>query len=279
MKFGPLQKHYFDADEGAFSIVTHDEYDNSQITITDGDGEADILISAIGEGNIPREAAKGKKTDLFLWASGGVVKPIKLTINFPKKTKNELRIYRNAGQGFAYKEGDVWFVFRRKRDLFVGSLPEKVWRSLGRLDEEDEIYTASIYDEPEQAVSDPRLVKSLKYPRARKTALLALEAAKYRCEVEPTIPLFIARRTGKPYLEPHHLIPMALQRSFRSKNLDHVDNIYALSPHHHRRVHLGTPADSRDVVEHLLSRRSKVLVHYGVTSDDVLGFYNCLDIS
>ena len=279
MKFGALQKSYFDADEGAFSVVTFDERDNSQITVTNRDGEADIIISLVGEANIPRERAKGKKTDLNLWQAVGKEKPISLTINFPKREGNELRIYRKARLGFGYEEGDIWFVFRRGRKLFVGSLPEKVWRSIGRLDEEDEIYTAAIYDEPEQMASNPRLVTALQYPRSRRKALYALEKAHYKCEVDPTIPLFIARRTGRPYLEPHHLIPMALQKSFRSKTLDHTDNIYALSPHHHRRVHLGTPDASKDVVERLLARRATVLSRYGVTSDDVLGFYNCLKIA
>jgi len=40
MKFGVLQKEYFKADEGAYSVVTFDERDHSQITITDADGEA-----------------------------------------------------------------------------------------------------------------------------------------------------------------------------------------------------------------------------------------------
>jgi 5-methylcytosine-specific restriction protein A len=277
MKFGLLQKQYFNADEGAYSVVTFDERDNSQITITEGDGESDILISVIGEDKIPRKAARSTKTDLFLWEAGGAIKPIQLTVNFPKTKGRELRIYRNKNQGFGYEEGDVWFVFRRGKRLFVGSLPEPVWRSIGRLDEEDEAYTAMIY-EPEEAAANPRLVKALQYPRDRRKALLVFEAAGYKCEVEPSIPLFTARRTGKPYLEPHHLIPMSLQKSFHGKNLDHQDNIYALSPHHHRRVHLGTPEDSHSIVDLLLARRSHVLKRFWVKAEDILGFYNCLKI-
>jgi len=214
---------------------------------------------------------------MYLWKPDGTESPIDLTINFPKKKGNELRIYRKKSQGFGYEEGDIWFVFRRKKKLYVGSLPEEVWRSIGKIDEEDEIYTSLIY-EPEKTAANPRLVKALQYPRDRRKALNVFLASGYKCEVEPEIQLFTARRTQKPYLEPHHLIPMSLQKSFGAVNLDHEDNIYALSPHHHRRVHLGTTTDSREVVEKLLERRDPVLKRFRVTVDDILGFYNCLEI-
>jgi 5-methylcytosine-specific restriction protein A len=156
-------------------------------------------------------------------------------------------------------------------------LPEVAWRSIGRADLEDADYAESIYELPLPA-GESRLVKSFQYPRSRKVAIHALKRAKYTCEVEPTIRLFIARSTGTPYLEPHHLIPMSLQGSFKSISLDHTDNVYALSPHHHRRIHFGLPADSQEVVETLLCRRSSLLKKYGVSQDDILGFYNCLKI-
>jgi 5-methylcytosine-specific restriction protein A len=272
MKFGLLQRLFFKAGKGAYSIVTADERHNSQITITDRDGESEILVSIIGEKNIPRSAAKGSKTRVNLWTPEGSDGVIELTINFPKATGSELRIYRNARDGFAYNAGDVWFVFSRGRKLFVGSMPENQWRSIGRLDDADEAYTASIY-EPEQLAADPRLTKTLRYPRDRAKALAAFKRAHYKCEVEPGIPLFIAGRTGRPYLEPHHLVPLSMQKEFRL-SLDHTDNIYALSPHHHRRIHLGTPPDGREVIHRLLDRRKRVLTRFGVTDDEVIGFYN-----
>jgi 5-methylcytosine-specific restriction protein A len=274
MKFGPLQKEFFNADEGAYSIVTSDERKKGQITITNHDGESEILISVLGEANIPRESAKRKPTILNLWRDHTLFTPINLTINFPKKHKRELRIYRKSTGGFAYEQGDVWFIFRRKKQLFVGSLPEKAWREMGRIDVDDAAYTSLIYEEDRKAKA-AKLVQAMRYPRDPETARRALESARYMCEAEPAIALFQSRRTGKPYLEPHHLIPMALQKDFGAKSLDHVDNIYALSPHHHRRVHYGATKEVTDVLDRLLGRRRAVLKRFGVSEGDILGFYNC----
>jgi hypothetical protein len=59
MKFSALQKVFFDAEQGAYSIVTADERSNSQLTITDTDGESEIVISAVGASSIPRQAEQG----------------------------------------------------------------------------------------------------------------------------------------------------------------------------------------------------------------------------
>lgn len=275
MKFSALQKVYFGADDGAYSIVTLDERKKSQITITDADGESDIVVSAIGAASIPRAAAKALRTKLNLWEAPKKSKPIELTINFPKKTKNELRVYRNTLDGFGYEEGDVWFVFTSKRKLYIGSMPEKDWRKIGRLDEEDSLYTGSIY-EPDIVL--PKSVSVLRHHRSRETALEAISRSVFKCEAEPGISLFTARSSGNPYLEPHHLIPVSLAGAF-SKSLDHLDNIYALSPHHHRRIHFGKVEDCVDVIDRLLHRRSSVLSRYGVTPANIVEFYNCNKIS
>lgn len=275
MKFSALQKVYFDADDGAYSVVTPDERKHRQLTITDLDGESEIVISALGLSSIPRESASSAKSKLWLWEGHHIAKPIELTINFPKKSKNELRVYRNISSGFAYDEGDVWFVFTSNGKLFIGSMPEVDWRKIGRLDAEDSLYTGSIY-EPE--IIPPKLASVLKHHRSRETALKAINRSGFQCEAEPTIPLFTARSTGKPYLEPHHLIPVSLSAAF-PKSLDHLDNIYALSPHHHRRVHFGKAEECVEVIERLLHRRSSVLSRYGVTLANIVEFYNCNKIS
>lgn len=277
MKFGLLQLNLFHADEGAYSIVTADERDNSQITLTETDGEAAIAIRALGREKIPRKAARSQPLKVYVASPDGSEQQTTLTINFPKARGDELRIYRNSKQGFAYEAGDVWFIFRRNRDLFVGSMTESQWRSIGRSDPDDDIYVESIY-EPEKLALNPARISSMRYVRDRTLALNAMKRAGYKCEAEPEIGLFIARSTGKPYLEPHHLIPMCLQKSF-SKSLDHPDNIYCLSPHHHRRIHLGTAVEALDVIVRLLTLRNKVKSVFGVTESDLYGLYNCLIIS
>ncbi len=277
MRFGPHHKLFFNATDGAYSVVTDRESGDPQITV-DKDEKA-VIYSVISKGNFYLGSKKTGGANVFkkfnLWPSNT---SIDVQVFFPKLDKpNELRIYIPQSDPFCPPKQHIWFVFRRNKTLFIGSMPEVKWRSIGRADHEDAAYAESIY-EPSTEVGGSRLVKSFQYPRRRSVAINALKRAKFTCEVEPDISLFIARSTGTPYLEPHHLIPMSLQGSFKTISLDHADNVYALSPHHHRRVHFGLPADSQEVIEKLLCRRATVLKKYGVSQADILGFYNCLNI-
>ncbi|MEO0454596.1 MAG: hypothetical protein AAFY98_10730, partial [Verrucomicrobiota bacterium] len=140
MKFGKLQRAYFKAQDGAYSIVTDNERKKGQVTLVEKEGEVDVALSALGRANIPREAAKAKPVGVYVRSTTGLEKSEKLTINFPKAGKDELRIYRNAARGFNYEAGDVWYVFRRGRRLYVGCMAEVLWRSIGRIDPDDETY-------------------------------------------------------------------------------------------------------------------------------------------
>jgi 5-methylcytosine-specific restriction protein A len=221
--------------------------------------------------------SKSKKTGIYkkfrLWPKGRL---IDVQINFPKPDKpNELRIYIPETDPFSPPAGDIWFVFIRNGELYIGHMSEEAWRKIGRFDADDAFYSYDIY-EPE--IVTPKLAAVFRHHRSRETALQAISRAGFQCEAEPTIPLFTARSTGKPYLEPHHLIPVSLSAAF-PKSLDHLDNIYALSPHHHRRVHFGKVEDCVDVIDRLLHRRSNVLTRYGVSRANIVEFYNCNKIS
>src|SRR5436190_23496493 len=229
MRFGPLQRLHFGADDGAFSIVTVTEATDPQITL-DQDERA-VVLSVIPEARIHRGSRKSGGSAAMQtfrrWPDG---LRISQPLVFPKPDKDEMRLYIPKRSDFAPPAGAVWFIFRRGRQLWIGALSEGEWRSIGRADPDDEVYEASIY-EPERFAATPSLITSLRYPRSRNLALAAMKRAGFRCEVDPRLPLFTARSTGRGYLEPHHLIPMSLQPSFRT-NLDHFDNIYCLSPHH-----------------------------------------------
>lgn len=279
MKFGPLQLEYFGADEGAYSIVTQDERDKGQITLTEADGEAALAIKALGQQNIPRQAAKSQPLEIIVRRSDGTEQQAALTINFPKAERNELRIYRNSRQGFSYEAGDVWFVFRRGGNLVVGSLPEKSWRSLGREDSDDDIYVALAAEEPLILPVDPIRVSALQYQRDPAVARRRFKLADYRCEYNPKHELFVARATGKNFLEPHHLIMVSLQKRFPKCNLDVVDNIFALCPWCHRAVHHAERPLVTKIVTTLLERRSTVCERLSLSMDDVLRLYNCEQIS
>ena len=129
MKFYNTQLSYFAATEGAYSEVTKNEYEKGQITIVEDEGEVDVLISALGRQNIPRTPDSWRSTVEIISRNGGIGQG-SLKINFPKPDKDELRIYRNQREGFDYLEGDIWFIFRKKRDLTIGSMPLRKWNHL-----------------------------------------------------------------------------------------------------------------------------------------------------
>lgn len=277
MKFGPLQLKFFNADDGAYSIVTEDERRKGQITLTEADGESDVAIAALGEGNIPRRAAQSRPIAVSILMSDGSEAKAPLTINFPKANGNELRIYRKASAGFSYMAGDVWFVFRRKRRMFVGSMTERAWRSIGRLDQDDDRYV-ELVEEAQLPTARPRQVRVLQYPRNPNLALTAFLRARFKCEFDPKHFLFTGRVTGMPFLEPHHLVPVSLQSRFIGEVLDHHDNIFALCPRCHRAIHHAERELVTDMMARLIDRRSEVCERLNLALPEILRLYNCEEI-
>ncbi len=129
MKFCGAQLSYFGATEGAYSHVTENEWEKGQITIVEDEGEVDVLINSLGKKNIPRTPDSWRTTVITI-SRAGEVKHGSLKINFPKLNKDELRIYRNQREGFDFLEGDIWFIFRKRGVLTVGSMPIRKWNRL-----------------------------------------------------------------------------------------------------------------------------------------------------
>lgn len=271
MLFGPLQLEFFNADEGAYSIVTADERAKGQITLTEADGEADIAIRAIGAAHIPRSAARSFPLPVYVRRPDGTETPAELTINFPKVARNELRIYRKATEGFGYQAADVWFIYRRGERLVVGAMLEAAWRSLGRQDADDDIYIdLAAGDVP----ASPRVTQALRYHRDPALARRRFRQASYQCEFDPDHRLFTGRVTRQPFLEPHHLVPVSLQARY-PRPLDHLDNIFALCPHCHRAVHHAETSLVTEIITTLAIRRGHVCQRLGISPDDILRLYNC----
>jgi 5-methylcytosine-specific restriction enzyme A len=275
MKFGLLQQQIFGTNAGAYSPVTATEVGDSQITLTDY--EAELVVRHFGRGNIHignvRSNPAAARKQFILFPTG---KPVELNLIYPKPAKTELRLYLR--QGFKPAPGDIWFVFEKDGNLHLGSLTEKMWRSLGRDDTEDDQYVSLAAEETLVQPVDPRRVASLQYPRDPKLARQRFEKAKYRCEFNPDHKLFTARATGKEFLEPHHLIMVSLQSRFPTK-LDTLENIFALCPWCHRAVHHAERPLVTEIVSTLLERRPHVCSRLSLSTDDVLRLYNCEQIT
>ncbi|MEO8003145.1 MAG: HNH endonuclease [Arenimonas sp.] len=278
MKFGINQKLKFDSKFGSYSIVTERENYDSQITATDF--ETELLIKHFGKKNIlignvasDRDMAKKKfkkfpnGEDLFL------------NLVFPKREKTELRLYLSTRAGFKPLTNSVWFIFIRAGDIWIGSMGEAQWRAENSLlvyDDDEQKYQDSIeeFDEVKRIKLKERDV----YARDRRLALKRLEKADYKCEFNSGHKLFISRHTNRPYLEAHHLLPMALQETTKTK-LDTLSNIFCLCPNCHRAIHHSESSFAREIIDTLVDYRPKVLEILDVRNVDIHRFYALEEIA
>lgn len=110
------------------------------------------------------------------------------------------------------------------------------------------------------------LPKKLEYHWNRDRIIVeqVLQSDKYLCEVDPKHKTFIARRNDQPYLEGHHLIPLARQKEFKV-SLDVYANIIGLCPNCHRQLHFGKQTEIRDILKPIYTARADRFHNSGFT--------------
>jgi 5-methylcytosine-specific restriction endonuclease McrA len=273
MKFGTIQRKMFGTAVGAYSIVTDRENYDSQITLTDY--EAEIVLSHFGKNNIHVGNVKSNltlsKKHFRLFPSG---KPISLNLVFPKANKTELRLYISKAAGYKPKGDDVWFIFVKDGDIWIGSMPEQIWRydsSMMKHDDSDEFYQRSVNDNDKIRIQKSKERDS--YARDPRIAIRRMKMAGFKCEFDPAHQLFISRFSHQPYLEAHHLIPVGLQSDFK-RSLDTVNNVFCLCPYCHRAVHHAEEKHARKILKALVEIRPVVLDSFSLTVNDLLSLYS-----
>lgn len=113
-----------------------------------------------------------------------------------------------------------------------------------------------------------------RYKRNHNMAALALEAAGFQCEAEMAHVSFTARKTGRTFVEAHHLIPVSRQAEFNA-SLDVPENIIALCPNCHRLLHHGVTPAKRPLLAALGKQRAGALAGRGldVSSAQLSAYY------
>lgn len=99
------------------------------------------------------------------------------------------------------------------------------------------------------------------YPRDERRKINALIRCGFTCEYCPDHKSFISKRTGKPYMETHHLIPLEYWESYEN-SLDVEANIVCLCSDCHNRVHYGI--DGSDLIRKLYDLRKEELFKAGL---------------
>ncbi len=277
MRFGPVQKSFFNATDGAYSIVTEREVYDSQITLT---GEEVELVqkhfgsAGIHHGNVRSNKEAALKT-FTIYKQGAATKQIQLNLVFCKDDKSELRLYLR-GKVFKPSPKSIWFLFLSNGALVIGAMAEDQWRSLGREDIDDDDYIADIYQEP-KPIQYVQSSAGLIFKRDPKLAVIRFKLANYKCEINSEHKLFKSRATGLPFLEAHHLLPIKYQQTFKD-SLDVKENIVALCPFCHRLIHHATVSETRPLLDNLIVSRSAISKRFKVSQTMLYRFYNCEDI-
>lgn len=92
------------------------------------------------------------------------------------------------------------------------------------------------YDTPIERLAAKTETHRQSYERNPKISKIALKKSGYKCEINPKHITFYRKSDGKPYVEPHHIIPMAKQDDF-NYSLDIPQNIVSLCSNCHNEVH------------------------------------------
>lgn len=109
----------------------------------------------------------------------------------------------------------------------------------------------------------PVTVEQIVWKRSNILRIQTLISADFKCEIDGRHETFIAEKTGKPYMESHHAIPMRQQPHF-DNSLDVYANLVCLCPVCHRRIHYGIKSERIRMIEHIYHNRSERLAKSGI---------------
>lgn len=147
------------------------------------------------------------------------------------------------------------------------------------IDDENDIVNSEVIDNSDVVVanyqpeSKPELVDEThkKYKRNPNKAKKSIILSKFKCNINSNH-LTFDTKNNKPYMEAHHLIPMASQDTF-DVSLDIDANILCLCATCHRKLHYGL--NIREDLKKLYYDRKELLKQSGVdiTFEKLLKYY------
>lgn len=101
------------------------------------------------------------------------------------------------------------------------------------------------------------------WTRNASLASKAMMLSNYTCEIDHSHKTFISKSTNMPYVECHHLIPIAKQEEFKY-DLDQLANLVSLCPHCHRLIHYGQDEEKEKLLKKLYDQRKDYLKKVGI---------------
>lgn len=164
-------------------------------------------------------------------------------------------------------------------NLFLSKYDSLIKKEID-IDDENDVVNSDGIDLTETAIANykpeekPELVDSnqKKYKRNPLKAKRSIVLSKFKCNINDNHISFESKNS-KPYMEAHHLIPMAAQDKF-DISLDVDANIICLCPNCHRKLHYGN--DITNELKKLYEDRKEFLNKSGIdiAFSELMKYYN-----
>ena len=105
----------------------------------------------------------------------------------------------------------------------------------------------------------------------------ALDNANFKCENNSEHITFISARTGRQFVEAHHLIPMEFQNEF-TNSIDVPENIISLCPNCHREFHNSTDENKYELIKKFIGLRTQKLIEREIQINEkqLFSFYKAI---
>lgn len=108
---------------------------------------------------------------------------------------------------------------------------------------------------------------SYSYPRNNSEVRKAKINNSWKCEYNSNHETFTNITDNHPYIEAHHLIPMASQDYF-DNTIDFADNIICLCPTCHNKIHRAVLNERKAMIQNLFKSRKDKYTNYGIDIDE-----------
>lgn len=112
-------------------------------------------------------------------------------------------------------------------------------------------------------VSGKRNISQMAMKRSSIIKIQVIQAAGYKCEINPLHETFVAKSSGHPYMEGHHVLLLKFQDAFH-KSLDVYANIICLCPVCHRFLHYGLDSEREYIADKIFYDRVDRLAASGI---------------
>lgn len=280
------------AEAGAASPITYREATSDRSVTIDRD-EKRVFELSYPEMNFPRKGGGNSNNETKEFYC--YVHPYnnlrtstleKVSIVYPKKDKNELRLYFSELSKFTIDRWDFrskesqglvpyWYVYKKHDEVYphigmaeAGRLMINDVRAQSRENSSDPAFQSILQRAVQSDLAGERVSGNFfRYQRSFKQSLEALKEAEFICEVNSSHETFLSAVSGKPYVEGHHLIPLSFQSNFQY-TLDVKENIVALCPNCHRLLHHGTHENKIGILLMLLNERIDLLTDKNIEIDE-----------